>query len=420
LKNPPAHHQQHLKVTILGINYSPEPTGNAPYTSSLAEGLAAAGHSVHVVAGYPHYPEWKIKEDYRGWQREEVINGVSVKRLRHYVPHNPSALSRMHMELSFGVRLIFARWHNPDVVLVVSPALFSSALAILRVRLRPNRPAVGIWVQDLYSRGVVETSTGGGRMARLASAVESKILSSADRVTAIHERFKRHIVSGLGVPASRVDVIRNWTHLPASPQSGRQEIRARLGWAPGDVIVLHAGNMGKKQGLENVIEAARLADSRKSVVRFVLMGDGNQRKNLQAMATDVTRVCFTDSLPDEDFQRALAAADVLLVNELPGVKEMAVPSKLTSYFNSGVPVIAATDEGSVTASEVESSGGGLRVNASDPLALLLAAEQLAENPSVAATMAENGLRFRYETLSEDVAIAKYDDFIKSLASSRGR
>lgn len=409
-----------LRITILGLNYAPEPTGNAPYTTSLAEGLTRAGHEVHVVTGYPHYPEWHLKEGYSGWTKREVINGVSVKRLRHYIPRNPTSLGRIHMELSFGLRLISARWNKPDVVLVVSPALFSSALAMLRTRLRPNRPAVGIWIQDLYSRGIIETGTGGGKLGKFASALESKILCSADGVAAIHDRFKRHMVKALRVPERRVEVIRNWTHLPASPTTGIDELRERLGWRASDVVVLHAGNMGKKQGLENVIEAARIADERKSRVRFVLMGDGNQRKQLEIQATGVERISFVDSLPDADFQRALVAADALLVNELPGVKDMAVPSKLTSYFNAGVPVIAATDEDSVTAYEIENSGGGLRVDAADPLALVLTAEELANEPTIGAKLAENALRFRHETLSEATAVAHYDDFITHLASSRGR
>jgi glycosyltransferase involved in cell wall biosynthesis len=409
-----------LRVTIIGINYAPEPTGNAPYTASLAEGLADAGHIVHIVTGYPHYPGWKVTDGYTGWRRGEVINGVSVKRLRHYVPRNPNALSRMHMELSFGLRLMFAQWHKPDVVLVVSPALFSSALAVIRIRLSPVRPAVGIWVQDLYSRGVVETGTGGSRLGSFAMALESMILRSTDGVAAIHDRFKQHMVVALGVREDRVEVIRNWTHLPVTPVSGIAEMRVRLGWSPEQVVVLHAGNMGKKQGLENVVEAARVAESRGSAVRFVLMGDGNQRRRLESLSQGVSNISFVDPLPGHEFQLALAAADVLLVNELPGVKDMAVPSKLTSYFNAGVPVIAATDEDSVTAYEIENSGGGVRVDADVPLALVETAEALAREPSIAARLAANGLRFRHETLSESTAVAQYDEFITSLASSRGR
>lgn len=411
---------QHLRIAIIGLNYTPEPTGNAPYTARLAEALVCAGHSVRVVTGYPHYPEWRINSDYTGWTRHEVINDVEVKRLRHFVPVKPRALARMHMELSFGMRAAFADWGNPDVIVVVSPALFSSAVAILRARMSRRRPAIAVWVQDIYSRGVVETKTGPALAAMAMVNVESRILRAADGVIAIHERFQDYLVTTLGVARADTCVIRNWTHLPESPTAGIEEMRIRLGWLRDDVVVLHAGNMGKKQGLDNVIKAARLAQDRGSRVRFVLMGDGNQRKYLESLSTDIRNLDFVDPLPGHEFQTALAAADILLVNELPGVRDMAVPSKLTSYFNAGVPVIAATDEGSVTASEIAASGGGIRVDAADPDSLLSAAEELGSRPELARSLGECGLQFRHETLSEAAAIAQYDEFITSLASSRGR
>ncbi|WP_231497179.1 glycosyltransferase [Arthrobacter sp. MA-N2] len=409
---------EHLRITIIGLNYAPEPTGNAPYTTSLADGLAAAGHSISVITGYPHYPEWKLKQGYTGWKRLEVLGGVNVKRLRHFIPKKPRVLQRMHMELSFGLRAILASWECPDVVLVVSPGLFSSAMAILRARLSPRRPRVVIWVQDIYSRGVVETGAGGQRLGVLMSKTESLILRSVDAVVAIHDRFQQYMVEYLGVPEKRIRVIRNWTHLPASPTSGLHAFRTRMGWSPDDVVVLHAGNMGKKQGLENVVDAAALAATGESRVRFILMGNGNQRPKLEALAKKDARLEFVDTLPDDQFQRALAAADVLLVNELPGVKDMAVPSKLTSYFNSGVAVVAATDEGSVTASEIQASGGGITVPAGAPDKLLSAIEALTANPDECRQMGRNGLHFRQVTLSESAAIAQYDEFLARLASQR--
>lgn len=407
-----------LRITILGLNYTPEPTGNAPYTASLAEGLAASGHLVHVVTGYPHYPEWKLADGYTGWTRAETLNGVAVRRLRHFVPRKPTTLPRFLMELSFGLRLLFAPWGKPDLILVVSPALFSSGLAILRCRLSPRRPRVCLWVQDIYSRGVVETKSGAGKLAGPVTSIESWILRSADHVVAIHERFQQFITKVLRVNPEAVTVIRNWTHLPAAPESGQHEFRKKMGWASEDVVVLHAGNMGRKQGLENVVAAARLAEKRGSDVRFVLMGDGNQRQLLEDLAGTMKRLDFVDPLPSEEFQLALSAADILLVNELPGVTDMAVPSKLTSYFNAGVPVIAATDAGSVTASEIAASGGGIRVDAADPDALLEAAEALSRDDALKYQLAISGLRFRHETLAKTSAIGKYDELVSSLASSR--
>lgn len=409
-----------MRITILGLNYSPEPSGNAPYTSGLAEGLREAGHKVHVITGYPHYPEWRLRDGYTGLTSKEEIDGIQVTRVRHFIPGKPTALSRLIMELSFGLRLILASWHSPDVILLVSPALFSSGLALLKAKFGTRRPRVGIWVQDIYSHGVVETGTGGQRLSQAMTTVEGLILRSCHGVVAIHERFRDFMVSRVGVPASNIRVIRNWTHLPPTPPSDRTAIRHKMKWSDDDIIVLHAGNMGQKQGLENVVASARLASERQSKVRFVLMGDGNQRKVLEATAHGVRNLDFVDPLPGDEFQQALAAADILLVNERGGVKDMAVPSKLTSYFNAGVPVVAATDPGSVTASEIEMSGGGIRVDAGNPAALLDALEDLSSDHDRSRELAIRGLEFRQVTLSKAVAIAHYDEFLSGLASGRGR
>jgi len=177
--------------------------------------------------------------------------------------------------------------------------------------------------------------------------------------------------------------------------------------------------MGAKQALENVVEAARLGDLRSSNVRFVLLGNGNQRDALEVLAEGVTRLDFMNSLNEEDFQGAMAAADILLVNEKPGVTEMAVPSKLTSYFSAQRPVIVATDAGSITAEEIETAGAGVRVNAGDPAALLQASLELGSDRARADEYGRNGALFQSEVLSASGAVAGYAEIISSLAGKRG-
>jgi hypothetical protein len=76
---------------------------------------------------------------------------------------------------------------------------------------------------------------------------------------------------------------------------------------------------------------------------------------------------------------------VLLVNEREGMAEMSVPSKLTSYFSAGRPVVAATDPDSPTASEMRASGAGPIVPSGDPEALLARFCTLAADAALAAT-----------------------------------
>lgn len=369
-----------------------------------------------VITTHPHYPDWKIEEGYGQWRRSEVVDGVPVCRVRHFVPRNPSWVPRAVAEITFGLRAIFSSWGRPDVVVVPSPALFASALVLLRARLFARTAATVVWVQDLYSLGASETqAAGGGSVAAALARVESATLRSADGVAAIHPRFRDRIIESLGVEPERAGVIRNWSSVSELDLAiNRDSTRLRLGWAPTETIVMHAGNMGIKQGLENVIEMARLAEAIQFPVRVVFTGGGSQKDRLVELARGLSNVVFLDSLPEGEFEEVLNSADVLLLNEKPGVAEMAVPSKLTTYFSTGLPVVAATESSSISAAEIASSGGGLRVDPGDPAALFEAVSRLRADSKLRARLGASGLAFRDAYLAEDAAIDNYVDWLRTL------
>jgi colanic acid biosynthesis glycosyl transferase WcaI len=405
-----------MRITIIGINYAPEVTGIAPYTTGIAEGLAERGHDVTVVTGMPHYPAWRVDEDFRDGPGEpQLINGVRVCRVNHHVPGRSSALGRIRMEASFAGAAARVSWSRPDLVLAISPTLLSAARVVSTCRARGI--PTGVVVQDIYSSAVVETGQMGGQLARLTARLEAGTLRRASSVAVIHDRFI-DTIAAIGVDRGNVRVIRNWTHLNDAPGGIKPaEMRVKLGWRQDEQIVLHSGNMGAKQGLENVINAARLVDAGGTApgMRFVLMGNGNQRPDLERLSEGVRAVDILDPVPTAAFRAVLGAADVLLVNELPGLAEMAVPSKLTSYFVTGKPVLAATNSRSATAAEVTMSGGGTVVEPGQPEALVRGVRAMLSDPAACERMGQAGRMFALNTLDRDVAIQGYDEWCHDLA-----
>ncbi|GAB3773369.1 glycosyltransferase involved in cell wall biosynthesis [Nocardioides ginsengisegetis] len=400
---------------MLGVNYAPEPTGIAPYTATMCRGLVARGHHVEVVTAFPHYPQWQLQPgDRRTLTRRDVRDGLGVTRVRHYVPARPTGIPRALSEISFGARLVTRSWGRPDVVICLSPALLATAMAAARTKSLGSGPALGIVVQDLYSAGVGETGSGGSVLARIFGRLESTVLGRADGVAVIHDRFKHTVVNRLGADAGRVAVIRNWTHVKPVQDFDKPAFRARMGWRTDETVVLHAGAMGEKQDLSNVVAAAQLSQSRSLPLRFVLMGDGGQRVSLERQGAGVSAIEVIPPLPDEDFGRALRAADVLLVNERPGLNEMAVPSKLTSYFSSGTAVLAATEATSTTAEELAAAGAGLRVGPGDPGALVSGVLTLRNDPLTLDELGRRGPDYCARVLSEEVALDAYDDWVRLL------
>lgn len=408
--------QEHvIRHLIIGLNAAPERTGIAPYTSGLAERLAASGDDVRLLTAFPHYPEWRFVEGAPPRTHRSIVDGVAVTRVRHRLPKHGSSSSRVLSELTFGLRALVARWDSPDAVLLVSPAMFASAMLVPRLWLQ--RIPFAIWVQDLYGLGVQETAGGirPGLLGGLVGRLEGWLLRRADSVVVIHEQMSAAVLR-LGVQPERVHVVRNWTHIAPTPQTDRERVRSALGWNSDETVALHTGNMGTKQDLRNVVQAARIADDREAPVRFVLVGDGVERPLVESAAEGVSRLEVIPPQPDHVYEQMLQAADVLLVNEHPGVRGMAFPSKLTSYFTSGRPVLAASNEDSTTASELRSSSAGVRVAPGRPAELLEGVLALAADPERMRLLADAGSRYRTTSLSVESATSSFFRVLHELPS----
>jgi colanic acid biosynthesis glycosyl transferase WcaI len=400
-----------MKILIVAMNYGPERSGTAPYTTAWAEHLATR-HEVVVLAGPPHYPEWQIHDGYGQWKSESVENGVRVVRLRHFVPSRTSPIHRIAHETSFAARVLTQRIERPDVVLAVSPPLFGARAAASLAR--RHRVPFGLVVQDLYSAGVRELGSGGNRAAEAIAAIERTVVGRADRVLTIHDRFAAALRERLGARAERVSVVENWAHVP-EPARSREEKRAQLGWND-EHVALHAGNMGAKQGLETVVEAARMADAAGLPIRYVLLGDGNQRAALQRLGAGISRLQFLPPADQVGYAEMLNAADTLLVCEKPGVAEMSLPSKLTSYCAAGRPIVAATGSAGATAAALRASQAGVRVPAGDPAVLNAAVLELAGDPQRAARLGRLGREHARLHQGAARAMSAYDRWLEGLES----
>lgn len=409
-----------MRILLVGINYSPEETGIGPYTAGLAEGLTGRGHSVIVVTGLPSYPQWRVYDGYRRLLcKRESINGVDVRRRWHYVPSTQSAVRRGLYEGTFLLTGLSAlALPRPDLLLGVIPSL-SGGLLVRLAALRFRVPYALVF-QDLMGQAAEQSGvSGGGRVARAVRAAEGWAARGAAAIGIIAEGFRLYLES-LGVRPARILRVRNWAHIETSSVH-RGTVRARLGLPQDAFICLHAGNMGHKQGLENVLECARSANGSCPRLLFLLMGDGNQRPRLEGLAKRhaIPNLRFLPIQPPEVFQDVLAAADVLLVNQRGAVSDMSLPSKLTSYFAAGRPIVAAVQRASETACEIEASGGGLVVAPDQPKVLLEAIQRLSKDEEWRRQMGESARAWSREKLSEAAALDGYERLLAA-ALARGR
>ncbi|MDH6181868.1 colanic acid biosynthesis glycosyl transferase WcaI [Microbacteriaceae bacterium SG_E_30_P1] len=395
----------------MGINYAPDSTGIAPYNTALAESIRDAGAEVHVITGLPHYPEWKLKDpQYRKGSRwAEVNSGVKVTRLRHHIPSRTNLIERGRMEASFLARAASTvRGDNSDVIIAVTPSLSGLAAGVYGKKRRP----LGVVVQDLTGNAAVESGTTGGSASRAIANYEYSLLRKADTVGVITPQFGR-VLTARGVAAHRIADVPNFTHITPTDAT-KDTARRRLGWPSEDYLVVHTGNMGMKQGLETVVDAARLSFAQGSPVTFVLVGDGNQRSALKELAGDLPTLRFVDPLNAEDYPFALAAADALLLNERPGVLEMSLPSKLTSYSSANRAIIAAVEPSGITHAVLSADSAALMTRPGSAVELLNAATLLADDIDFAVELGKRSVAMHKTRYSAAGARSRYVSFAQRL------
>lgn len=406
------------RVHYVSLDFWPDRYGIAPYATQLAEHLAAIGAEVVASTGMPHYPSWRIDPRYR-WRfrsRESHV-GVTVRRLRHFVPARQTALRRATYEGTFLAQALTQPppW-RPDLVVAVVPSLGGGLAAAVHAR-RYQAP-LAVFVQDLLGAAAAQSGvSGGSTVAKATTRAEMWLLRQADAVIALNDAFASQAVAA-GVPRDRCVVLPNWSHQP-DPVAPRHVARARMGWGEDTTVVLHTGNMGFKQDLANVVEAARLAHEQGQPVLFVLMGDGHQRPALEAAGRGLPTLQFCDGIFGQDYVDVLAAADVLLVNEKDTVVDMSLPSKLTSYFCAGRPVLAAVVAAGTTAAQLRCSGGGVVIPPATPQRLLNDAMALAGDKQLSHQLGTAGRHFAATELSKEYLLRRFEEILgDTMAASR--
>lgn len=393
-----------MRVLINSINYYPELTGIGKYTTEMAEWLVAEGHEVSVVTAPPYYPAWCIHPGYSGWlYRREAIAGVDVRRCPLWVPRRPSGLKRLAHLLSYALTslpVVVARavsW-KPQLIITIEPPLFCAPGVALAAKL--CRATSWLHVQDYevdaaFSLGILTSR----KAKRFALWLERQILKRFHRVSSISHRMMERLEEK-GVPYERREYLPNWVDTKqigaAKPGVG---YRRALNIERDAVVLLYSGNMGEKQGVEILVDAARMLVDEIPRRMFVLCGAGSARDRLERQASGLANVRFLPIQPLEEFNNLLNLADIHLLPQRQDAEDLVMPSKLIAMLASGRPVIATARKGTEVANVVK--GCGLTVEPGNVKALCNSIQLLAKDDKLRHVLGTQGRLYATQHLDKD-------------------
>lgn len=401
-----------MRILVCSLNYEPELTGIGKYSGEMSRWLANAGHEVRVVTGFPYYPQWSIQEGYSaGWYFSERVGGVRIARCPLWVPEKPSGLKRLVHLASFAISSFPALLRNffwrPDVVWVVAPAFFCVPGALLASKVLGAKSWVHIQdyeVDAAFDLGMLK----GARLKRGALAVERWLLRGFDRFSTISRRMHQLALSK-GVSENKAVLFPNWVDLDAissgSVRTDHGAYRTELSIPGNAIVALYSGNMGAKQGLEILAEAAKALKSQVGLY-FVFCGNGAGRADLELRAAGLPNVRFLDLQPLERLGELLGTADIHLLPQRADAADLVMPSKLTGMLASGKAVVATAHPGTEVAVVVE--GCGLAVPPDDVRAFSEAISRLAQDNVLRETFGKAGRHYAEQNLDKNAVLKRFE------------
>ena len=334
-----------MKILLISTNYSPELTGVGKYSGEMISWLAERGHEVRVVCAPPYYPQWRVGKGYSSWkfQIENSLN-KKVYRCPLWVPAKPSGLKRLIHLASFAfsslpivLRQIIWR---PAVVICVEPPLFNSFGAIIAGKLSGAKSILHI--QDFEVDAAFELSIVRVKwLKHFVYGVERFLMNRFDKVSTISEAMLEKLNKKSVDPVRQI-FLPNWVDITSIyPLETVSNYRTELSISPNKIVALYSGNMGEKQGLEIVIQAAKELESEN--IQFIMCGSGAALERLRVLAMDLKNILWLPLQPLERLNDFLNVADIHLLPQQAGAADLVMPSKLTGMLASGRPIVATAD-----------------------------------------------------------------------------
>ncbi|MBI5962803.1 MAG: glycosyltransferase WbuB [Chloroflexi bacterium] len=409
-----------MRILIVGLNFPPEPVSTGKYTGELAACLAAQRHNVRVITAPPYYPHWKIQDGYRAWRyQKEAWQCVEVQRCPLWVPRRPTGFTRLIHLATFAfssVPALIAQlpW-KPDVVLCIAPALMNAPFVLAFARLSGAKAWLHIQDFELDAAIKLGLLPGGKWLAELAERFERALLSGFDHLSTISQRMLAHL-HNKGLAPNKTSLFPNWVDTnQIYPIVDDNPLRAHLGLPTDQLIVLYAGTMGKKQGLENLLETVRSLQHQ-TQIQFILCGDGVIRSELEVAAQGLPNVRFLPVQPIEKLNQLLNMADIHILLQKADAADLVMPSKLSGMLASGRAVIATASPQTELGQIVREVG--CLVPPDDCDALAEAILELAASPAMRIELGKKGREYAVKNWDSSAILTQFEKKLLELANPR--
>jgi colanic acid biosynthesis glycosyl transferase WcaI len=395
-----------MHIVLLNQAFHPDVVATAQMAKDLADHLARKGHRVSAVASRSIYGKsGAVLPKFERIAVSGAEHPITAYRVGFSLFGKKGTLARL-FDFAFFYVLAAVRvltMPRADVIIAFSTPPYIALVAMLARFLRGNKAVY--WAMDLYPDVPVASGMLQERslLTRILERIHRRIVRRCD-ATVVLGRCMQGRLLAKGLPADRLHFIPVWSDETGVKPVERAANPVRASWNLGDAFtVMYSGNFGLGHDAET-IKAAMLALKDRADLRFVFVGGGKRRAEIEAFVREhaIANASYRDYVPREQLGQSLCAGDAHLISLKEGMEGLIVPSKLFGIMAAARPAIFIGHPDSEIARVVAENDAGFVIREGDSKGLIAAIERLAADRAAAASMGERGraaLIGRYDATS---------------------
>lgn len=325
-----------MKIVIATpILYNPTSPFNHLFKDIIGGFLEDGNQIVRLVA-VENEKETEFKYGFTG-------ANIEYKLFKRKNSNHGNIISRYIRDTLTNIREALAILRLKNVDVLFEDVSYSSFWTVKAAKLKGIK--IVAMLQDVWPDNAVQSHliSQGSLLYRYFEMWQRYVYKNADRIICISDDMKKFIVSK-NVSAEKIDVIYNW---------GYSDEAVNIPWEKNKFVnkfeldrekfyAIYAGNIGKMQNVEVVVNAAKELQNREDI-HFLIIGDGARRDAIENMARGLNNITMLPMQPRELAVHIYSAAGVNIIPLVAGGTKTAMPSKTGVILSCGQPAVFCFD-----------------------------------------------------------------------------
>lgn len=407
-----------MKILLIVSNFIPEIGSAAHIYYDLASAFVKNGHEVHVITSYPRQFYLEKNDVNKQFPLDETVNGIRIHRYKPKLISRDNVILRglEHFILPFAYfsTYLWLRKTKFDVCLIYIPPLPLYYLG--RVIKWVDKTPYVLNIQDFHPQELVDVGMLKNKLLIwLMEFIERSSYRHADRITVMSSLGKDLIVSRGGDP-------KKITHIYNSIDPGIIKIVKkdfkRSVHAEDKFLVTYAGILSPFQGLDDILNAAKLMKNHEDII-FYVVGDGMEKARLEKRVADeaITNLKILPLQPRSEYYNIVNSSDICIVTLDKRMTAPCMPGKFINILSLKKPLLACTPKENEVSRIINKNHCGIVVMPGCPESLANSILLLKNDPEYSIKLGNNGFEFLLSEMNINNSISTYEGIFISLIAN---